>query len=60
MTRQGWAQPVLAGLDLAKKKYSFPFLIQILKIYSLALELGIPYFLGYTIFTNARVGNIRR
>jgi hypothetical protein len=27
-------------------------------IYLLALESGIPYFLGYVIFTNARVGNI--
>jgi hypothetical protein len=34
------------------------FLIQILQIYSLAPESRILYFLGYSIFTNARVGNI--
>ena len=43
---------------LKEKIIKIVFSIQILLIYLLALESGIPYFLGYVIFTNARVGNI--
>jgi len=61
----GWIQSSPAGLDPALKKktnkkkiVSFSYKIQFLWIYLLVLKSKIPYFLGYIIFTNARVGNI--
>jgi hypothetical protein len=40
--------------------FSFLKKFKFLQIYSLAPKSGISYFLGYKIFTNARVENIRR
>jgi len=42
-----------------KKKFLF-LLMQNFANYLLVLESGIPYFLGCTIFTNAKVENIHR